>query len=405
MNATRYILGIDLGGSRLRFILADSEEGKITDIIPGKSSKVSYDSPLNELRPVFKQPPLLKVPDKDKVAVYVIRKIEQYIGELEISKEEIVSIGISVAGRVLHDHRFIGSNVPLKFTTTSDNRYGVQIVPLLRKAFPHVSKIAIENDGNCSALAQAMYYKSIGVDPSSTFFITVSTGIGGGSPRADFDEVGHVQVDGYFPPLVPPCGCGSDGCIEAYASGPGIRRQAESILNLCCHDQKTFEEFNTFEKIRTRGKYNVSQIVEQSLLKQLYLKKENLDAKDIFRLSNISLANSETDRFARYLVEIAAERFAKVLLSISNIHGVERFGVGGAVVMNNPDYLKIVKEKLYRVYKSDKDIFRISIEVEVSPLGDLIADYGALSLVIDPENEKTWMDTIVKLAVKNKPNI
>lgn len=63
----------------------------------------------------------------------------------------------------------------------------------------------------------------MGIDPNTTFFVTVGTGIGGGGPKRDLNEVGHILVDGYFPKLVPRCGCGASGCIEAYASGEGIK--------------------------------------------------------------------------------------------------------------------------------------------------------------------------------------
>jgi len=48
MKRNKFLLGIDLGGTQLRFILGDPEDGVMQNIDTGRKVKVSYDSPLND---------------------------------------------------------------------------------------------------------------------------------------------------------------------------------------------------------------------------------------------------------------------------------------------------------------------------------------------------------------------
>lgn len=391
-----YVMGIDLGATQLRFILAVKENGSV-DVPHGASSKRSFPSPLSEQDSLFSDPSFSQIPNTKKVPAYVTRELEIYLKELGIKQEAITGIGISVAGNVHSDGRFIGSNVPLKYAKKVGGFYGIDLITSLRAIFPKDIKIVVENDGNCAGTAQGIYYEQMGLDSNKTFFITVSTGIGGGGPKRDLDEVGHIIVDGYFPGLVPLCGCGAYGCIEAYASGEGIRNQAVSILDLFFKDKATFEKLIIFEAIRTEGAYNLNEMVDRSDLKHLYVDGLDIDTKTIFDFANLNKAKDAADRFAYYLIETAAERFAKVLHSLSNIHGIDRFGIAGGVVINNPRYLDVVRKKTATLRKASNGIFNSRIEIEVSPLGEYVTDYGALFLVVNPLYKKKWIDTIIKL--------
>ena len=397
---TTHLLGVDLGASQLRFILAERETGN-TNVVAGRNSKISYNSPLSECGGVFADPFFSKIPDTEKVAAYVARKLQEYLEELDIGKETIAGIGVSVAGRIQSDGRFIGSNVPLEYAKKVGKSYGIDLLTSLRDVFSKHVNIVIENDGYCAGLVQSIYYEHMGVDPDTTFFITVGTGIGGGGPKRDLDEVGHIIVDASFPKLMLPCGCGAYGCIETYASGEGIKNQALNILNLFFEDQATFEKLDIFENIRTENRYSLQQIVDCSELKHLYEDKMDITTKEIFELANLDRKKDTTDKFAYYLIETAAERFAKALASLSNIHGIEHFGIGGSVVINNPRYLDIVRQKISLLHRCSNSIFKSNLKIEVSPLGEYITDYGALFLVVDPVHKKNWIDTIIRLQLNN----
>ncbi|MBI5417561.1 ROK family protein [Candidatus Poribacteria bacterium] len=391
-----YLLGIDLGGTQLRFIIADYKTGNIIDPIKDKKSKVAYDSPLCGKKEIFESKFFTQIPDQQKISSYVILKLQEFFAYMEIEPKNIAGVGISVAGKIQKDFRFIGSNVPLKFAAKIGKYYGVDLITQLKKIFPENVKIVIENDCNSAGFAQALYYKHIGIDPNTTFYITVSTGVGGGGYKRDLDEIGHIIVDGYFPYLVSLCGCGARGCIETYASGEGIKNQALSILNFFINDKKIFEQLNTFECIRSKNKYNLKEIIDCSRLKELYIENKTITAKEIFYFANIDNSKSITDQFARYLLEITAEKLAKVIISLSNIHGIELFGCGGSVILKNPKFLDIIQENINNIYKLSEDIFKNNIKLEISPLGEYVNDYGSLLLVVDPINEKNWINTIIK---------
>jgi len=89
--------------------------------------------------------------------------------------------------------------------------------------------VYLENDANAAALAEHRLGAAQGA--SSSYYLTISTGIGGGfvigdrvwhGAHAQAAEAGHVTVL----PGGPVCGCGARGCLEALASGRALEREA-----------------------------------------------------------------------------------------------------------------------------------------------------------------------------------
>ena len=86
-------------------------------------------------------------------------------------------------------------------------------------------RVALENDGDASALGEAAW--GAGKGKSRLIYVTVGTGIGGGIildgqlyrgvDRAH-PEVGHHVIDAFGPE----CTCGFRGCWEALATGPAM---------------------------------------------------------------------------------------------------------------------------------------------------------------------------------------
>ena len=86
--------------------------------------------------------------------------------------------------------------------------------------------VAMENDADAAALAEATWGCGRGVD--RFLYITLSTGIGGGfllhgnlyrGANGSHPEMGHHSID----PSGPPCYCGAKGCWESLASGNALR--------------------------------------------------------------------------------------------------------------------------------------------------------------------------------------
>ncbi|MGC9529955.1 MAG: ROK family protein [Candidatus Bipolaricaulaceae bacterium] len=91
----------------------------------------------------------------------------------------------------------------------------------------------VDNDANAGAVGE--WAHGAGRGAGSLFYVTVSTGIGGGwvvggRPFRGADglagEIGHLTVV----PDGPMCTCGRRGCLEAVAAGPGIARRAGELL-------------------------------------------------------------------------------------------------------------------------------------------------------------------------------
>lgn len=93
--------------------------------------------------------------------------------------------------------------------------------------------VTIVNDANAIAWGEALF--GAGRPFSSFLTVTLGTGVGGAlifarklweGADGSAGEFGHMMVE----PEGRPCGCGSRGCLEQYASASGIVRTAREIL-------------------------------------------------------------------------------------------------------------------------------------------------------------------------------
>jgi len=130
---------------------------------------------------------------------------------LEIQKDfPLKAVGISIAANVGRDGTvFHATNLPIS-TPIELGRILTENLGI---------PVKIENDGNCAALAVS---KSPGIPENDTFVVlTLGTGVGGGiiyngelmdSDTGAVAELGHISLD----PEGPLCGCGKQGCLEAF---------------------------------------------------------------------------------------------------------------------------------------------------------------------------------------------
>ncbi|MGH7152022.1 MAG: ROK family protein, partial [Planctomycetota bacterium] len=93
------------------------------------------------------------------------------------------------------------------------------------------ARVLLENDANAAALGER--WRGGGGDDFLLF--TLGTGVGGGlilagelwiGPGGMAGEFGHVVVDADGPP----CGCGSRGCVESFASALAVIREASEAI-------------------------------------------------------------------------------------------------------------------------------------------------------------------------------
>jgi glucokinase len=155
----------------------------------------------------------------------VLRVIERLIRRAG-GKDELGGIGLCAPGPV---------NPWTGLVLNPPNLPGWINLPLAKKIEDRFGLPAkVENDANAAGLAEAIF--GAGVGYRHVFYVTVSTGIGTGiilnrkvyhGKNGVAGEGGHVSID-YRSPYR--CGCGTLGCIEALAAGPGMARRARVLL-------------------------------------------------------------------------------------------------------------------------------------------------------------------------------
>ena len=88
--------------------------------------------------------------------------------------------------------------------------------------------VRVDNDANVAALGEWRFGAGRGYD--SLFYVTVSTGVGGGwvlngrcwrGHEGLAGEIGHMTIE----PDGPLCLCGKQGCVESLASGPAMAQE------------------------------------------------------------------------------------------------------------------------------------------------------------------------------------
>lgn len=120
-------------------------------------------------------------------------------------------------------------NYPARRAALSTHVSGWSDFPLAERLEALLSvPVAMDNDANAAALGESRYGAGRGKLP--LFYVTLSTGIGGGIVLEDgrvyrgadswAGEIGHITLD----PRGPECLCGARGCFERLCSGLWLER-------------------------------------------------------------------------------------------------------------------------------------------------------------------------------------
>jgi len=154
----------------------------------------------------------------------IIRRIAAFVQEM--AQDAGLEGGLGAAG--------VGAPGPINVRTgvvsTMPNLPGWEEFPIRDRlqgalGFP----VAVGNDASVAALAEHRYGAARG--SQDMVYLSLGTGIGGGiiiggrlyhGATGAAAEPGHMIID----PHGPPCLCGRQGCLEAFASGGGIERLA-----------------------------------------------------------------------------------------------------------------------------------------------------------------------------------
>ena len=146
---------------------------------------------------------------------------EAIIGVIQelLSQHPAQMVGISAAGFVSSDRK------TMLAAPNIANWNGVNLGEIISQAIGMPA--VVENDANAAAWGEAKF--GAGREFENMLMLTVGTGVGGGIVNEQglyrgaygvAAEFGHLRVV----PGGHPCGCGSHGCFEQYASGNALRR-------------------------------------------------------------------------------------------------------------------------------------------------------------------------------------
>lgn len=234
----KYVVGVDLGGTKIYTALVDLEG----NIIKEKTVET------------------LAFEGENAVMVRIIDTINYVIDGTE--KNLIKSIGIGSPGPLDVKNGVIieNSNLPFK---------NFEIVKTIRETYDLPTYL--DNDANVATLGEFMFGAGKGTE--NMVFITASTGIGGGAvingklfrgTTGNALEVGHTIVANEGPR----CGCGNIGCAEALGSGTAIGKRAkEAVATNVETSLKNYENVTSKEvfKEAANGDRVAKNILETSL--------------------------------------------------------------------------------------------------------------------------------------------
>ena len=199
MTAPPWLLALDFGGTKLSAALveAGAREWRARRSIPSPpGADARYD-----------QSTLLALAD-----------------EL-LAGERPRAIGVSFGGPV---------NADAGLVILSHHVRGWENIPLRDQLQARFGRpVSMDNDANAAALGEWKFGAGRGC--ASLFYVTVSTGVGGGwildgriyrGADSLAGEIGHIIVE----PDGPICICGRRGCVESLAAGPNFARRARERL-------------------------------------------------------------------------------------------------------------------------------------------------------------------------------
>ncbi|MGM0502055.1 MAG: ROK family protein [Bacillota bacterium] len=265
----QYIIGVDLGGTKILTALADFEGNILAKekVLVGASK------------------------DKKTVVSKIKKTIVQITAKQEVGLEQVAGIGLGCPGPldieeglIHHTPNLDLDNVKIKEELSEFN------VPIF-----------LENDANAAALGEHLF--GAGEGTANMIYITISTGIGGGiiidgdiyhGASDGAGEIGHLTLD---PKSVIKCGCGNYGCWEALASGTALSRLGRGAV----------------------------QSGKDTLIKELVADESEVDG------AVVAKAAQQGDKIALQLMDTIAKRLGVGLASLINIFNPSRIVIGGGV--------------------------------------------------------------------------
>ncbi|MGI8669596.1 MAG: ROK family protein [Aridibacter sp.] len=220
----KIVLASDLGGTNLR-MAAVADDGEIL-------SRVKYGTPQSE--------------NPHNIIEAIVKAAEECRAKLK--DYEVAAIAAAVPGTINCEKGLINKSPNLPALD------GFEMVAALEDNLN--MKAVLENDANAAAVGES--WMGVSKDFDNSIMITLGTGVGGGiiidgkilrGIDGTAGEIGHINVE----PKGYPCGCGSFGCVEQYASATAIVRIAKEIMT-----EKPFSQIEEFEDFTSEDIYEIA---------------------------------------------------------------------------------------------------------------------------------------------------
>ncbi len=313
----KYVIGVDLGGTKILTALADLE-GQILQ-------RVRVETGANE--------------PAEQVVRRINTTVEQVLNEAQVSKDDVLRIGVGSPGPLNIKEGIVLFTPNLKWNN-------VPIVKMMSDALG--LPVLLENDANAAALAEHAF--GAGKGSSNMIYMTISTGIGGGviinnqilhGFSESAGEIGHhtIMADG------PVCGCGNRGCLEALASGTALGRYGREAVE--------------------RG--------VDTLIGEMVEKIEDIDGSVVTR------AAQEGDRVALEIVDKVANYIGIGIANMINIFNPEKIVLGGGVTKAGELFIDRI---LQTVEERALEAPRKLCEITFSKLGSDVGVLGAIAVAL-----------------------
>ena len=280
---TKYIYGIDIGGTTVKMGLFD-EKGDMLEkweIVTRKEN------------------------NGENILPDIVKSIKEKNTEKSIETDDILGIGMGVPGPITEDGRVL---------KCANLGWGIFSVADEMSKLTGVEKVKVGNDANVAALGEQWRGGGRGFD--NIVMVTLGTGVGGGiimdgkiltGENGAAGEIGHITVN---PKETLTCGCGCKGCLEQYSSATGVTRMAKERLE--ASDKPS--ELRKFAADEIGGK----------------------EVFDAYKAGD-ELAAEAVNEFAIYL--------GMGLGNVASVVDTQAFVIGGGLSKNGPVVIDIVKEQ------------------------------------------------------------
>jgi len=244
----REAIGVDLGSTNIRVALV-RQDGEIVRLLRDKAAgSVTLDFG----------------PKVDQIAGMV----DQLLDLTGVDWDMLAGVGVGVGGHIDRDGVITGANGPRE-TVWFPFPFRTRLSEALGRALP----LCVDNDSKVAAWGEYLY--GAGRGARDVVCLTLGTGVGGGiiidgklvhGAAGLAGHLGFVSVDMHGPL----CPSGVPGCIEHYASGTAIGRDACSGLKSGCYSKlcdlvegETVASTTVFEAAR-RGDWLARQTINNA---------------------------------------------------------------------------------------------------------------------------------------------